>query len=618
VRLRFLLLLLLLAAIAPKHTATAADRPHLLWITSEDHGPHLGCYGDAIARTPHLDALAKKGMIFQRAWSCGPVCAVARTALITGLYPSSSGALHMRSMVSLPAHMTLFPVLLRQAGYYCTNNTKDDYNVPKPENLWDEASPRAHWHHRPTEKPFFAVFNSTKSHESQLRVPYERLITDPDTIRVPAYHPDRPEIRKDWARYYDIVSQVDADAGLRLQEVEQAGLAADTIIFYYSDHGSGMPRSKRWPSNSGLQVPLIVFFPERWRHLAPREYQPGSKSERLVNFVDLAPTMLSLAGINPPTWMQGNAFAGVYQTDPPKLTFGERGRMDERLDSVRSVTDGRYVYVRNFFPHVSQGQHVNYQFQTPTTRLWRAMYDRGETNDAQSRFWRVPKDPEELYDLDSDPDEVKSLAFSPKHSGILAMLRTAQREHSSAIRDVGLLPEGEIHSRSTGSTPYDMAHDDGKYPYARIRRAAEVASSFDSSSTPELLNLLADPDSAVRYWAAFGFLMRGHEAVEAGGASLRRAMSDESPYVRVTIAQTLVQFGSDSEAAAGLKTLETLVEPKTHGVFVSMTALSAIDALGVKAIPLHEHVRSMDPQGPSPDGRYNDYVPRLVKSVIQP
>ncbi len=381
-----------LAGVAVR-AAIAAERPNILWLTSEDHGPHMGCYGDPVARTPHLDALAKQGMRFRQVWSCVPVCAPARTAIITGLYPSSCGALHMRSMVSLPADIKLYPQFLREAGYYCTNNSKEDYNCRQPRMLWDESSDKAHWRNRRDGQPFFAVFNFTKSHESQIRSRPHAQITDPAAIRVPAYHPDTPEVRQDWAQYYDKVSEVDADAGARLREIEQAGLASDTIVFYYADHGSGMPRSKRWTGNSGLQVPLVVCFPERWRHLAPREYQPGGQSDRLVNFVDFAPTLLSLVGVQPPAWMQGHAFAGPFQTAPPALLFGERGRMDERFDSVRSVTDGRYVYLRNFYPHVSQAQHVDYQFMTPTTRVWRDWFDRGLTNDAQSIFWRVPQRP---------------------------------------------------------------------------------------------------------------------------------------------------------------------------------------------------------------------------------
>ncbi len=400
-------LALLVGILAFSCTAQAADKPNILWLTSEDHGPQLGCYGDANARTPNVDVLAAKGMLFKRAWSVAPVCAPARTAIITGLYTSSSGGQHMRSMVPLPAEMKMYPQFLREAGYYCTNNAKEDYNVRKPAGLWDESSARAHWRKHAAGQPFFAIFNSLKSHESQIRTRPHRQIAEPARMHVPAYHPDTPEVRQDWAQYYDKVSEADADAGKRLTEIEEAGLAEDTIVFYFSDHGSGMPRSKRWPCNSGLHVPLVVYFPQKWEHLAPREYQPGGKSDRLLSFVDLAPTLLSIAGIKPPEWMEGHAFAGPYQSDPQPYLLGERGRMDECMDLVRSVTDGRYVYLRNYFPHVSQGQFVTYQFETPTTRIWRELFDQGKATEAQSIFWRVPKASEELYDLQSDPDEVR-------------------------------------------------------------------------------------------------------------------------------------------------------------------------------------------------------------------
>ncbi len=272
---RFLLACLLTGA-----AAVASDRPNILWLTSEDHGPHVGAYGDPLARTPTFDALAARGMAYRRAWSTHPVCAPARTAIITGLHGTSSGGVHMRSMVSLPPEMMLFPEYLGAVGYYRTNNVKEDYNVPKTPRTWDESSARAHWRNRAANQPFFAVFNSTKSHESQIRLRPHEAITSPARVRVPSYHPDTPEVRQDWAQYYDKVSEADADAGQRLKEIADAGLAEDTIVFYFSDHGSGLPRSKRWPSNSGLQVPFAVYFPPKWRHLAPPEYAPGGGSRR--------------------------------------------------------------------------------------------------------------------------------------------------------------------------------------------------------------------------------------------------------------------------------------------------------------------------------------------------
>ena len=610
---KFLLPLCLLILVLP----AAADKPNILWLTSEDHSPHMGCYGDKVARTPNIDALAARGMRFRRAWSVAPVCAPARTAIISGLYPSSSGGLHMRSMVSLPEGFKMYPQFLREAGYYCTNNSKTDYNLREPGKVWDESSGQAHWRKRADGQPFFAIFNSTKSHESQIRTRPHVQITRPGDVRVPAYHPDTLEVRQDWAQYYDQVSEADADAGRHLKELEEAGLAGDTIVFYYADHGSGMPRSKRWPSNSGLHVPFVVYFPAKWRHLAPKEYQAGGASDRLISFVDLAPTVLSLAGIEPPAWLQGRAFAGPHQAEPPPFLFGERGRMDERLDLVRSTTDGRYVYLRNYYPHVSQAQRVAYQFETPTTRLWHELYVQGRTNEAQSRFWREPKDVEELYDLETDPDEVRNLAQSPEHRAVLEKLRAAQRAHLLEVRDVCFLPEREIHARAEGSTPHAMARDEAKYPLAKILAAAELASGLDSTATAELARLLrADPDSAVRHWGALGLLMRGESAVRDQVDALRAALGDASADVRITAAQSLGRHGGAEDLKAALDTLATLATPRNNGVLTAMPALAAIEALGERAKPLHAAIATMAVEGPSPDGRYNSYVPRLVANLV--
>ena len=596
-------------------TSVAADKPNILWLTSEDHGPEMGCYGDANARTPNIDALAAKGMLFKRAWSVAPVCAPARSVIISGLYTSSSGGQHMRSMVPLPDSVRLYPQYLRDAGYYCTNNSKEDFNVQKPKQLWNASSGTAHWRNRPEGQPFFAIFNSTKSHESQIRTRPHKQVADPAKIRVPAYHPDTPEVRQDWAQYYDKVSEADEDAGKHLKEIEAAGLAADTIVFYYGDHGSGMPRSKRWPCNSGLHVPMVVFFPEKWKHLAPKEYQPGGKSDRMVSFVDLAPTLLSIVGIEPPAWMQGHAFAGSFQTSPQLFLFGERGRMDERMDLVRSVTDGRYVYLRNYFPHVSQGQRVAYQFETPTTRVWRSKFDEGKTNDAQSIFWRVPKPPEELYDLQHDRDEVRNLASHSEHQETLERLRSAQREHLVSIRDVCFLPESELHSRTVGSTPYELARNDAKYPMDRIVAAAELASNLDPAALPELKKFLNDSDSAVRWWASLGHLMRGQAAVAANQEALQNALQDQASPVRIVAAQALGMFGDDATMAIALNVLRDLSLPQKNGVLVSMSALAAIEALGDRANSLHPFVLKLDPNGDSPDERYNSYVPRLIQNI---
>lgn len=576
----------------------------------------MGCYGDKYATTPNVDALAARGMIFRHAWSCAPVCAPARTTLISGLYPPSTGAEHMRSMVALPAGFKMYPQFLREAGYYCSNNSKEDYNLTKPGQVWDDSSNKGHWKNRAAGQPFFAIFNALASHESQIRTRPHKAVHDPAKVRVPAYHPDTPEVRQDWAQYYDQVSEVDAVAGRHLKELSDAGLADDTIVFYWADHGSGMPRSKRWPCNSGLQVPVVVHFPEKWKHLAPPEYKAGSASDRLISFVDFAPTVLSLAGIEPPKWMQGHAFAGKFITAPQPFIYGFRGRMDECIDCVRSVTDGRYVYLRNFMPHLSQGQHVSYQFETPTTRVWHDLFKAGKTTEAQSLFWRVPKAPEELYDLITDPDEVKNLAASPQHQEVLAKFRSAQAGLATRIRDVGLLPEGEIHSRSAGSAPYTIGHDDAKFPFARVFATADLASSLKADALPELRKRLLDPDSAVRYWAALGVLMHGQDAATAARADLQKALTDPSPFVRIPAAQSLAQHGSQADLDQALPVLLEQADQTKGNVFTGIAALNALGKLGPKAAPALAAIQALPTNGPSPDARYNSYVPRLLEDLL--
>jgi arylsulfatase A-like enzyme len=596
--------------------AEDADRPNVLWITSEDNGPHLGCYGDEYSTSPNLDALAAKGMIYLNAWSTAPVCAPARTTIISGLYPPCTGSEHMRSMTRLPEGFLMYPQYLRQAGYYCTNNSKEDYNLEKPGQVWDESSRQAHWKNRGEGQPFFAIFNHTVSHESQLRKRPHKAVHDAAKVRVPAYHPDTPETRQDWAQYYDKITEMDVLAGKNLKELADAGLADDTIIFYYGDHGSGMPRSKRWPYNSGLNVPLIVYFPPKYRHLAPSDYKPGGQSDRLVGFIDLAPTLLSICGVKPPKHFQGDAFAGKYEAPQRDFNYGFRGRMDERYDMVRVVRDKRYIYIRNYMPHEIYGQYIAYMFQTPTTRIWKEMYDAGKLNVVQSRFWER-KPAEELYDLANDPDEVNNLADSPEHRQVLNKLRKAQRNWELEIRDVGFLPEGEIHSRSEGSTPYEMGHNEKLYPLKRIMATAEMASDFDNSDAVDhLKSALSDEDSAVRYWAAMGLLMRGAKGVKPGGEPLRDALADESPYVRVVAAEALGKYGSEDDLDKSLDVLMDTASLDNNSVYVAMMSLNALDELDGKAKSVAAEIDKLPRQSPKVNGRMRAYVSNLIKKTL--
>ena len=594
----------------------ASDLPNILWLTSEDNGPHLGCYGDDYADTPNLDALAAKGMIYTRAISNAPVCAPARTTIISGMYPTSTGAEHMRSMTQLPKRFKMYPVYLRELGYYCTNNSKEDYNLEKDGQVWNEGGRKASWTNRPKkDQPFFAIHNFTVSHESQIRKRPHQQIHDPSKVRVPDYHPDTPEVRQDWAQYYDKLTEMDKMVGEKLKLLEEQGLADDTIIFYYGDHGSGMPRSKRWPYFSGINVPLIVHVPEKWKHLASSDYKIGGKSDRRIGFIDLAPTLLSIAGKKPPVHMQGHAFMGKHEATAQEYCYGFRGRMDERYDMVRSVVGERYIYIRNYMPHKPYGQHVSYMFQTPTTQVWKKMFDEGKLNQAQSHFWKT-KPPEELYDLKKDRDEVNNLAKSKDHKEVLKAMRKAHLGHVNQIIDIGFLPEGEIHSRSEGSTPYEFARSK-KYPFKRIFLAADMASGLSPWATKPLIGFLNDKDSAIRYWGTMGLLMRGKEGVKVAGKRLEEALTDPSPYVRVVAAEALGKYGTEQQIEMAVQILGETADPLKNGCFPSMLAMNAIDHLDKKAKSLFSKIQSMPRIPNEVDKRFQGYVGRLVDTTLK-
>ncbi|MBL0159105.1 MAG: sulfatase-like hydrolase/transferase [Bryobacterales bacterium] len=594
---------------APLVRGSQAKRPNILWITCEDMGPHLHACGDAYSVTPNLDRFAAGGSMYLNAWSNAPVCAPARTTIISGLYPPSTGAEHMRSMTSLPEGMKLFPGYLRDAGYYCTNNDKEDYNLVKPPGTWDDSSKKAHWRNRAAEQPFFSIFNFITTHESQIRKRPHTLVHDPAKARVPAYHPDTAEVRHDWAQYYDNITTMDAQAGRVLAELAQDRLVDDTIVLFYGDHGSGMPRGKRWPYNSGLNVSIVVSIPEKLRHLAPKGYVAGGKTGRLVGFVDLAPTMLSLAGLKPQPWHQGQAFLGPHEAPARRYVHGFRGRMDERIDCVRTVRDDRYVYVKNYMPHKIYGQHLAYMWETPTTRVWKDLYDQGKLNDVQRKFWE-PKPAEELFELKNDPDEVKNLAGAPEHKAALDRLRAAHREHTLKIRDIGLLPESEIHERAGAGTPYEAGHDAKKYPLERVLAAAELASSGRSGVDAQLVKMLGDADSGVRYWAAMGLLMR------KSAAPLVQALADSAAAVRIVAAEAVGLYGSAEQLKAAMFVLLPLANPAAHGAYVAMQALNAIDTLGAKAKPWRAAIAALPNAAPqSPERVRTEYIKRLREHI---
>lgn len=588
----------------------AAERPNILWITSEDNGPMLGCYGDKFATTPNLDALASKSLRYLHAWSVAPVCAPARTTIISGIYPSSSGSEHMRSQVKMPTGKQMFPQFLRDAGYYCTNRSKEDYNLIKPGKVWDESSAKAHFKNRAPGQPFFAVVNFTDTHESQTRGK-SKFKHDPDKVTVPAYHPDCLETRQSWAQCYDQMTVMDAKVGALLAELKEAGLEQDTIVFYYADHGPGLPRAKRTPCNSGLQVPMILHIPDKWKRLAPKDYAPGAASKRLVSFIDLAPTVLALCGIAPPDYFQGQPFAGDAIPEGREFNYGLRGRMDERLDLVRSVTDGRYVYLRNYMPQKPSGQHVAYMFQTPMTRAWERLYQEKKLPPHLAYFWQ-PKAAEELYDLHSDPAEIQNLANKPDHAATLQKFRAANRAHMIKIRDVDLLPEAEMLTRAESSTPYDFGHDATKYPLEKILAQAESASLPDPA-TPLALR---DPESGLRYWSVQRLLIGGLPAIAAHEKELVALLADPSPNIRISAAEALAKFGSAPHFKPAVDLLFAAAEPADNPTHVCVAALNAIDELDAKVADRLDALIALGPKFSKLQSTRGDFGQKLMGKIL--
>ncbi len=549
----------------------AADRPNFLWITSEDNSPYLGCYGDALAQTPQLDALAAQGIRYRNAFANAPVCSTARTTLITGMYASSLGVQHHRSNVRIPARFQLYPQHLRAAGYYATNNVKTDYNVPDaPRTIWDESSARAHYRNRPAGKPFFAVFNFTTSHESQVapKAGKTTFRIAPEKMPLPPYHPDTPEIRRDWANYYDQMTELDGQVGQVLAELKEAGLAEDTIVFYYGDHGGALPRGKRNLHDSGTRVPLIVRIPAKWAHLAP--VKAGEWCDELVSFVDLPPTIFALAGIPVPSNYEGRPFLGANRPAPRSEVYLLRGRMDERMDFSRAVRDAQARYVRNFAPHRPWGQHYTYPFQVqPSMRSWYAEYAAGRTNAVQSAYWQ-PKAAEEFYRPAADPFEVKNLSAETAAAADIARLRRVLRAEMLRTRDTGFIPEG-MYARLAGEgTIYDYAQSE-QYPLARLLDLADLATARDPRHLPALTAALADAHPLIRYWGATGCLVLQGKAAPAKEA-LKKALADEWPDVRVVAAEALGYLG---EKEAGFTAL--VQETKNPERYVALAAQNALE-----------------------------------------
>jgi arylsulfatase A-like enzyme len=544
-----------------------SEPPNILWITSEDNSPFLGAYGDDYADTPNLDRLADAGVVYENAYATTPVCAPSRFTLITGTYANRMGTEDMRSRYPIPENIRFYPAYLQDLGYHTTNNVKKDYNTIDQPEVWDESSNEAHYSDREDGQPFFHIRNFTTTHESRLHDPIDTLIHDPEYAPVPPYHPDTETVRRDWAHYYDQVTRMDEQVGQILDELEESGEAENTIIFYYADHGGALPGAKRFMNQRGLRVPLIVYFPPKYEHLKPN----AGRTDRLVSFVDFPATLLSLAGIEPPEFMDGEPFLGEYETEPREYVHMYRGRMDERYDLSRAVRDQDFLYIRNYMPQRVYGQYLNYLWRAPTMQVWEEEYQAGNLNEIQSRFFE-PKPPEELYLISEDPYSVNNLADDPAYQEDLRRLREANSEWIRDVNDLGFIPEGILDDLRRERPLYEAVREDNA-PIYEIIETAELASLQPENILEELVNRLDHSDPSVRFWAAMGFAISGESASEYSSVLLEKR-DDPSGTVQVAVAEALLAAGEMSAAMELIE--ETLDNPDGY---VKLRAVNLIETL---------------------------------------
>ncbi|MBI1895898.1 MAG: sulfatase-like hydrolase/transferase [Acidobacteria bacterium] len=570
-------------------------RPNIVFLSCEDTSPLLGCYGDSAAITPVLDRFARQATRYTNAYTVAGVCAPSRSGIITGMYPSTLGSHHMRCQARLPQHVHCFPEYLRDAGYYCTNNSKTDYNFPVPRGAWDESSRSAHWRKRKPGQPFFAVFNFTITHESRIRWSGDEWVKatselrpgqrqDPARMRIPPYHASAPATRRHWANFYELVTALDYQVGAALRELDEAGLADDTIVFFWGDHGTGLARAKRWLYDSGTRVPLLVRIPQKFQTAG--QGRPGSVDDQLVSLLDLGPTVLHLAGVPVPEHMQGRAFLGPRLTPARDYVFGARDRMDERYDIIRAVRDRRYRYVRNYEPFKPYYQHMRTAEGSATMQDLRRLHAEGKLPPEAAQFMADHKPPEELYDLGTDPHEVRNLAASPELGEVLARMRRVHENWMRETGDLGLIPEPElvVRERELGSRYAIARQPRAGDLLARVRRMALTA------DPKELAAGLNDPDAAIRYWAAT-------HLGRVDPAALNKARGDPAPVVRVAAARGL------RDAAA----LATLLGHEEE--WVRLHAALALDDLGTLAAQAKPTLRNALKDS-------NNYVPRVAEHAL--
>ena len=583
------------------HPLLAEERPNILWITSEDNGiSWVSSYGGTNTQTPNIDRLAAEGFRYEYCFDNAAVCAPTRSCWITGMYAISNGSQPMRSRYDFPHdRIPYYPDLLRKAGYHTSNPGKTDYNIGGRDDYdaWDVGKGQKvtyGWKKRAPGQPFFAVVNYGDSHESKAHGDNENTRNDPAKMKLFSYHPDLPEIRKTYAKYADAVENMDGKVGQCLAELEKDGLAEDTIVVYCSDHGGVLARSKRFVYSSGIHCPLVVRIPEKFKHLYPAD-EPGAVINRLVSFVDMPKTWLSLAGAEIPESFQGTVFLGKGTEEEPEYHLGFRERADERVDCVRVMRDKRYAYHKNYVPYAPAGQHLAYLWKAEATPAWEQHHREGRTDEITGRFFE-PRVSEEFYDNETDFDNVDNLIDAPEHQEKINELKAALRQKQLELFDSGLLPEQMRVRRAeaNGLTIYDMVRDEKLYPLATYLDAADVALSRNKTSLGTFVSAQDETDEGIRWWGIVGLHLLEEHAVVAAD-TLTAALEDSEDEIRIMAAWTLVKLGQSEQAFA------TLDDMLMNGCKNEDMLHNVLDWMGQPALPL---VKKYIENGGNRQGKY--------------
>ena len=534
---------------------SAAEPPNILWITSEDNGiSWVGCYGGKNAKTPNIDKLATEGFRYTHCFDNAAVCAPTRSTWITGHYAISLGTQPMRSRYAIPHDkVPYYPDLLKAAGYHVANGGKTDFNIGSRDDkdcwLTDGKRPQ-----RKDGQKFFAIKNIGDSHESNAfpRKPGVEVKTDPARMVLHSYHPDLPEMRLTYATYVDSVERMDAKVGRILADLRKDGLEDDTIVVYCSDHGGVLPRSKRFLYSSGIHCPLIVRIPEKWKHFWPAE-EPGMTVDRIVSFVDMPKTFLSLAGAEVPDSYQGRIFLGDAVEEAPKYHLSFRERADECSDNVRGLRDHRYAYIKNYMPWAPNGQRLKYMWTMAGTRAWEQHYLEGKCDDITSRFFK-PRPSEEFYDTQADFDNIHNLAGDPKHQAKIAELKASLRKKQLELFDSGLLPEGMRlrRAKANGMTIYEMVRDPKLYPLERYLDLSDLSLARDPANLNMLVESMNEPDEGIRYWAVCGLFLL-EDTASSAIETIEKSLDDDCPEVQMMAAWAMERLGHEDKANAGFK-----------------------------------------------------------------